>query len=117
MYRVTGNGDFAIANHVSYEFDWKNRDLMMVRTGVLLIAGWLQEACQVIYSGDCDSAVVSGTNLILTPTMTVALAEQDDLSSTGSCKSFDTKTNGYVRGEAVNAILVERLSMPAKMAI
>ncbi|EOD49628.1 putative polyketide synthase protein [Neofusicoccum parvum UCRNP2] len=102
MYRVTGTGDFAIANRVSYD--------MTIRTGCSSSLVGLHEACQAIYSGECESAVVAGTNLIITPTMTLALSEQGVLSPTGSCKSFDAKADGYARGEAINAVFVKKLS-------
>ncbi|GME55565.1 Lovastatin diketide synthase LovF [Neofusicoccum parvum] len=109
MYRVTGTGDFAIANRVSYEYDLKGPS-MTIRTGCSSSLVGLHEACQAIYSGECESAVVAGTNLIITPTMTLALSEQGVLSPTGSCKSFDAKADGYARGEAINAVFVKKLS-------
>ena len=42
--------------------------------------------------------------------MSVALTEQGVLSPTGTCCSFDAKANGYVRGEAVSAVFVKKLS-------
>ncbi|KAH0565158.1 Type I Iterative PKS [Trichoglossum hirsutum] len=46
----------------------------------------------------------------MSPTMTGAIEEQEVLSRTGSCKSFDARADGYARGEAVNAIYVKKLS-------
>lgn len=70
----------------------------------------LHEACQAIHSGSCQSAIVAGTNLILTPTMTIAMTEQGVLSPSGLCKSFDAKADGYARGEAINAVYIKKLS-------
>lgn len=67
-------------------------------------------ACQDIRSGECTAAVVCGTNLILTPRDTVIMTEQGVLSPSGSSRSFDADADGYGRGEAVNAILVKKLS-------
>lgn len=83
---------------------------MTIRTGCSSSLIGLHEACQAIYSGECHSAVVAGTNLILTPTMTVAMTEQGVLSPTGLCKTFDAKADGYARGEAINAVFIKRLS-------
>lgn len=41
--------------------------------------------------------------------MTIALSEQGVLSPTGSCKTFDAKTDGYARGEVINAIFIKKL--------
>ncbi|KAL8721428.1 MAG: hypothetical protein Q9225_001903 [Loekoesia sp. 1 TL-2023] len=54
--------------------------------------------------------VVAGTNLIMTPTMTIAMTEQGVLSPSGLCKSFDAQADGYARGEAINAVYIKKLS-------
>ncbi|KAJ5087107.1 hypothetical protein NUU61_008414 [Penicillium alfredii] len=82
---VSGAGDFAISNRVSYDYDLRGP------------------------SGECDAAIVTGTNLILTPTQTIAQTEAGVLSPTGECRPFDASANGYARGEAINAILIRRL--------
>lgn len=83
---------------------------MTIRTGCSSSLIGLHEACQALYNGECTSAVVGGTNLIITPTMTIAMTEQGVLSPTGTCKTFDAKADGYARGEAINAIYIKRLS-------
>ncbi len=83
---------------------------MTVRTGCSSSLIGLHEACQAIYSGECHSAIVAGTNLIMTPTMTIAMTEQGVLSPTGMCKTFDAKADGYARGEAINAVYIKKLS-------
>ena len=70
----------------------------------------LHLACQALYLGDCSSAVVCGANLIITPTMTIAMSEQGVLSPTGSCNTFDASADGYSRGEAINGIYIKKLS-------
>ena len=67
-------------------------------------------ACQALHNEDCSSAIVGGTSLIMSPTMSIAMTEQGVLSPTGSCKSFDASADGYSRGEAVNAIYIKKLS-------
>lgn len=108
MYRITGTADFALANRVSYEFDMKGPS-MTIETGCSSSLVGLHEACAAIHAGACESAVVAGTNLLLSPTMTLALSEQGVLSPSGMCQSFDAKADGYVRGEAVNAVFVKKL--------
>jgi acyl transferase domain-containing protein len=69
----------------------------------------LHLACEALYNGDCYAAIIGGTNLILSPVMTIAMCEQIALSPDGSCKTFDAKANGYVRADAVNAIYIKKL--------
>ena len=42
--------------------------------------------------------------------MTIAMTEQGVLSSSGTCKTFDAKADGYARGEAINAVYIKLLS-------
>lgn len=109
MYRLIGYGDYITANRVSYEFDFKGPS-MTIRTACSSSLTGLHEACQALYNGDCKSAIVGGTNIIITPRMTIAMTEQGVISPTGSCKSFDANADGYARGEAVSAIYVKKLS-------
>lgn len=82
---------------------------MTIRTACSSSLVGLHEACQALYSGECEGAVVAGSSLFLSPTMTIALAEQGVLSPTGSCKTFDAKADGYARGEAINAVYIKKL--------
>ena len=74
----------------------------------------LHEACMAIDKGDCDAAVVGGANLIMQPASTTTFTEQGLLSPDGSCKTFSADANGYVRGEAINAIFIKRLDVALK---
>ncbi|KAK2057644.1 putative polyketide synthase [Colletotrichum caudatum] len=109
MYRITSSAEFGVANRLSYEFDLKGPS-MTIRTACSSSLVGLHEACQAIYSGSCDSAVVAGANIIVSPTLAVTLTEQGVISPSGVCRSFDGKADGYVRGEAVNAVYIKKLS-------
>lgn len=113
LYRISGTGDFTISNRVSYEFGFVGPS-MTVRTACSSSMMALYEACQGLYAGDCSSAIVGGTNLIINPHMTISMTEQGVLSPTGSSKSFDADADGYARGEAINAIYIKRLSQAVK---
>ncbi|KAJ5878705.1 hypothetical protein N7455_002170 [Penicillium solitum] len=87
IHRISGAGDFVVANRLSYEYDLRGPS-----------------------RGDCESALVGGVNLILAPGMSMAMQEQGVLSSDGSCKTFSSDSNGYARGEAVTAIFIKPLA-------
>lgn len=70
----------------------------------------LHHAVTAIAVGDCDQAIVAGANLIQSPEQHIGTAKGGFLSPTSTCHTFDTSADGYGRGEAVNAILVKRLS-------
>ncbi|KAL6231642.1 hypothetical protein BDW75DRAFT_247787 [Aspergillus navahoensis] len=109
MLNVSGAGDFAIANRVSYEYNLTGPS-MTIKAACASSMICLHEACQALQHGSCDAAIVAGTNLIITPTQTIAQTEAGVLSPTGQCRSFDASANGYARGEAINAILIKRLT-------
>ena len=69
----------------------------------------LHLASEAIYRGECTSAIIGGTNLLMSPVLTVAMCEQGALSPDASCKSFDASANGYARADAINAIYIKRL--------
>ncbi|RAH63166.1 fatty acid synthase S-acetyltransferase [Aspergillus piperis CBS 112811] len=106
--RVGGTGDFALANRVSYHYDLTGPSCT-VRTACSSSLVGLDMAQRAIATGECSSAIVAGTSLLLTPTYTIAMTEEDALSPDGKCKTFDASANGYARGEAINAIYVKKL--------
>lgn len=83
---------------------------MTIRTACSSSLTGLHEACQALQHGHCNAAIVGGTNIIMTPRMTIAMTEQGVLSPTGSCKTFDANADGYARGEAVSALYIKKLS-------
>ena len=49
----------------------------------------LHQAVRAMRSGECEAAIVAGTNLCLCPTSSVQLQKLGVLSPDGACKSFD----------------------------
>lgn len=82
---------------------------MTTRTACSASLVALHEACVAISRGDCNSAIVGGANLIMTPGATMSMTEQNVLSKDGSCKTFSADANGYARGEAIAAVYIKRL--------
>ncbi|KAL2875906.1 hypothetical protein SGCOL_008902 [Colletotrichum sp. CLE4] len=109
QYKITGYGDFMLSNRLSYEYDLKGPS-MTIRTGCSSALIGLHEACMSIQHGQCNAAIVAGSNLILAPGLYVSMSEQGVLSPNGSCRTFDAAADGYARGEAVNVVYVKRLS-------
>lgn len=62
-----------------------------------------------IAKGDCESAIVSGVNIIMAPSLTTDITEQGALSPDGSCKTFSSTANGYARAEGVVSLYVKLL--------
>ncbi|KAI9699569.1 MAG: Type I Iterative PKS [Bogoriella megaspora] len=107
-YIMSGQIDLMLANRISYENDLRGPS-MVIKTGCSASLIALHEACRAIQLGDCAGAVVAGANLILGPTLTAAMTAEGILSPEGSCKTFDSKADGFARGEAITAVYLQRL--------
>ena len=107
-YIMSGQTDLMLANRVSYENDLRGPS-MVIKTGCSASLIALHEACRALQMHDCVGAVVAGTNLILGPSMTAAMTSEGILSPKGSCKTFDSKADGFARGEAITAIYLQLL--------
>lgn len=108
LYNVTGQGDFLLANRVSYEYDLKGPSFT-VKTACSSSMIALHLACTALKNGECDAALVGGTNLITAPAMSIVMTDQGIVSPEGRCKTFDASADGYGRGEAISAIYLKRL--------
>ncbi|PLB53959.1 hypothetical protein P170DRAFT_504824 [Aspergillus steynii IBT 23096] len=105
---VVGTGDYAASNRLSFEYDLKGPS-MTCRTACSSSLVALHGACQAIAMGDCPSAIVGGSSLIFTPTMTTNMSQAGALSPDGICKTFDAEANGYARAEGVCALYIKKL--------
>ncbi len=97
------------ANRISYMLDLRGPSLSIdTACSSSLVALW--SACQSISSGSCSSALVCGVNAIITPEATIGFSKASMLSPSGHCFAFDSRANGYVRGEGAGAIYIKPLS-------
>ncbi len=66
-------------------------------------------ACEALRRGECNAALAGGVNLILSPEPSIAFAQAGMLSPTGTCRSFSSGADGFVRGEGCGVLLLKRL--------
>jgi len=107
-YNLLNSFDFVPADRVHYEFGFMGPSVT-VRTACSSSLVGLHQACQALQAGDCEAAVVAGSSIIYSPSLTIKMNEQNVLSPTGTCRTFSADADGFVRGEAVTAVYVKRL--------
>ncbi|MBU6399335.1 MAG: SDR family NAD(P)-dependent oxidoreductase, partial [Verrucomicrobia bacterium] len=109
MYNATGNGHAMIANRLSYFLDLRGpSEAVDTACSSSLVA--LNRAVSAIRAGECESAIVGGASLILSPGTLVVTSQMGILSPDGRCKVFDAAANGYVKGEGILAAYLMPLS-------
>ncbi|KAI8308564.1 Highly reducing polyketide synthase FUM1 [Colletotrichum sp. SAR11_240] len=108
-YNLLNGFDFMPADRIHYEFGFMGPSVT-VRTACSSSLLGLHQACYALIHGDCEAAVVAGTSIIYSPTLTATMNDHNVLSPSGTCKTFDAEADGFVRGEAVVAVYVKRLS-------
>ncbi|WP_373689232.1 amino acid adenylation domain-containing protein [Streptomyces sp. Rer75] len=105
-HTATGAALSVVPNRISYQLDLRGPS-MAVDTACSGSLSAVHLACAALRDGTCDLAIAGGVNLILTPTVYEVLSQGEMLSPDGRCKTFDSRADGYVRGEGVGAVLLK----------
>jgi acyl transferase domain-containing protein len=74
----------------------------------------LHLAVNAMRNGDCDSAIVAGSNWIMDPNMHMSLGKLGALSATSRSHTFDASADGYARGEGFAALYLKKTSQAVK---
>lgn len=107
-YTATGTAISILANRVSFLLNLQGpSEVIDTACSSSLVA--IHNAVRAIQDGDCEIAIAGGVNLLLTPKSFISANKAGMLSEDGRCKTFDSKANGYVRGEGSAAILLKPL--------
>ncbi|WP_417737890.1 SDR family NAD(P)-dependent oxidoreductase [Rosistilla oblonga] len=108
-HSATGVSHAIIANRISYFLDLQGPSFSVdTACSSSLVA--MHQAAQAIRTGQCDTAIAGGVNLILDPNVTAAFHDAGMLSPNGQCKTFAAGANGFVRGEGCGVVILKRLS-------
>ncbi|XP_033230408.1 fatty acid synthase-like [Belonocnema kinseyi] len=68
----------------------------------------MEHALRAIRNGSCNSAIVGAANLCLHPFVSLQFYRLGVLSYDGSSKAFDESANGYVRGESISVLYLQK---------
>ncbi|MFF2910655.1 type I polyketide synthase [Paenibacillus sp. NPDC057934] len=107
-YACLGNYESILANRISYWFDFHGISKPVnAACASSLVA--IHEAKQALMRGDCDYALIACVNTNLHPLKYISFSKSRMLSPDGQCKTFDIDANGYVPGDGVGVLLLQRL--------
>lgn len=108
-YFATGTARSIISNRISYFFDWRGPS-MTIDTACSSSLVAVHQAIQVLRSGESRVAVAAGANLLLGPEQYIAESNLKMLSPDGRSYMWDTRANGYARGEGIASVVLKTLS-------
>ncbi|KAF2804409.1 reducing type I polyketide synthase [Mytilinidion resinicola] len=108
-YYATGASSSILSNRISWFFNLRGPS-MTIDTACSSGLVALHLACQGLWVGTSDMAIVAAANLILSPELNIALSNMNFLSRDGKCYSFDHRASGYARGEGFAVLVLKPLS-------
>ena len=109
QHSATGSHYSIIANRVSYTLGFQGPSLAVdTACSSSLVA--IHLAVRSLRSGESNLALAGGVNLVLAPHSTVAMSKFGAMSPDGRSKAFDSRANGYVRGEGAGVVALKPLS-------
>ncbi|MCV7230124.1 type I polyketide synthase [Mycolicibacterium komossense] len=107
-YVLTGNSANFAAGRLAY-FLGARGPAMVLDTACSSSLTAIHLACQSLRSRESDTALVGGTNLMLSPGASIACSRWGMLAADGQCKTFDAGADGYVRSEGCGVVVLKRL--------
>lgn len=69
----------------------------------------VNQACNALWAGECDTAIAGGLNVISGPDNFAMLCRGHFLSKTGQCKVWDKDADGYCRADGIGSVIIKRL--------
>jgi len=109
LYRASGNANSVVSGRVSYVLGLQGPAISVdTACSSSLVATHL--ACQSLWAGECRMALAGGVNVICSPDTTVALSRSRMMAPDGRCKPFDSRADGFVRGEGCGVVVLKLLS-------
>ncbi|MGW1953003.1 type I polyketide synthase, partial [Streptomyces sp. NPDC001920] len=97
-HSLPGTGRGIIANRVSYTLGLRGPSMTIDAAQASSLVA-VHMACESLRTGESTLALAGGVNLIIGPESTARTARFGALSPDGRCYTFDSRANGFVRGE------------------
>ena len=107
-FRGAGSGYFMTANRISYHLNLTGPS-MAIDSACSSSLMAVHQGCAALRSGDTDTVVAAGANLLLTPALSIFYTQAGLSAPDGRCKPFGQRADGIGRGEGVAAVVLRRL--------
>ena len=108
-YAGVGNAHSIAANRLSYQFNFRGPSVAVdTACSSSLVA--IHQAANSLRLGESQVALAAGVNVTLAPELTIAFSQARMMAADGRCKTFDSRADGYVRGEGCGVLILKRLS-------
>ncbi|TPX07065.1 uncharacterized protein E0L32_011053 [Thyridium curvatum] len=107
-YSAAGTSGCMASNRLSYFFDLKGPSVSL-DSACSSSAYAVHLACQSLRMRECNSAFVGASSLIINANALVLLDTMGALSPDGKCYSYDSRGNGFGRGEGGACLILKRL--------
>ncbi|MBO3762521.1 type I polyketide synthase [Ciceribacter sp. L1K22] len=104
---MTGNTLSIVSNRISHVFGL-NGPSLTVDTACSSSLVALDHAIKALNSGEVDTAIVGGVNVLVHPLPFVGFAQARMLSKDGLCRAYDDNGIGYVRAEGGVVLVLRR---------
>lgn len=108
-YLASGTAHSVAAGRISYALGLQGPSIA-VDTSCSASLVSVHLACQSLRTQECRLALAGGANVILAPEVTIALSKAHMMAADGRCKVFDSRADGFVRGEGCGIVVLKRLS-------
>ena len=108
-YSATGNAHSVTVGRIAYLLGLRG-PAVAVDTACSSSLVSVHLACQSLRMRESDLALAGGVSLNLRPETQLALAKWGMLSPHGKCHAFDSRADGFVRGEGAGIVVLKRLT-------
>ncbi len=105
---ATGLSLTMLSNRLSYTFDLRGPSFS-VDTACSSSLTAFSAACRDLMAGRTTAAIVGGVNAMVRPEFPMVMSRGGFLAADGHCKPFDSRANGYGRGEGAGVVMLKSL--------
>ncbi|KAI5866390.1 hypothetical protein GGS23DRAFT_556890 [Durotheca rogersii] len=110
---LSSNWTTMIANRISHFYDLRGASLTIdTACSSALVA--LHQGCQTIHSGESNMSIIGASSLMLNQDLFISMTALGMLATDGRCYAWDTRAQGYGRGEGVAALILKSLDAAIK---